>query len=282
MAGNMKTVGLLCTDSSDLYLAKAVYCIERNLSEHGYHSLLCTTGYTFQRKQESLGLLLSKDIDAVILVGSQFIGHDENENEYIKKAAEQLPVILVNGELEYENIYSCCCDDHQATKDATLSLIDSGAKSLLYFYDNHTYSGKKKQSGFADACSERGVTDTFNLLYVGEREDIGDVAVRLERLWESGIHFDAIVTSEDYLAVGAVKFARRNGIQIPGDLQIIGYNNSLLTVCCEPELTSIDNHLEDVCDLVVGAAVSILENGTFPPRKVLPGELIKRDSTKIV
>ena len=281
MASNMKTVGLLCTDSSDLYLAKAVYYIEKKLSEHGYHSMLCTTGFTFQRKQESMKLILSKKADAIILVGSHFIGHDDSENEYIRNAAKQLPVLLMNGELEGNNIYGCSCDDYSATRDATLALIDDGADNLLYFYDTQSYAGKKKQSGFTDACEERGITNTFHLLYVGDRDDIDGVATRLERLWESGIKFNGLVAGEDYLAIGAIKFAKRNGIQIPKDLQVIGYNNSLLTKCCDPELTSIDNHPEDRCALVVQGTINILEDGTFPEKRVFSGELIKRDSTKI-
>ena len=277
---NEKTVGLLCTDSSDLYLAKAVYFIERRLSESGYHSMLCTTGYTLQRKQESLRLLLAKKVDAIALVGSHFIGKDASENDYIREAADQMPLVLLNGELDHPNIYSTSCNDYQATKDATLAMIDDGVKSLLYFYDTQSYSGRKKQNGFKDACAERGIDDTFHLLYVGDREDIDGVANRIERLWESGMHFSGIICSEDYLALGTVKFARRSGISIPKNLQVIGYNNSLLTKCCDPELTSVDNCLEDICEQVVRALLAVLDGGTFPEKKVFSGELVKRESTK--
>lgn len=277
---NSKTVGLLCADSSDLYLAKAVYFIERKLSESGYHSMLCTTGYTFQRKQESLKLLLAKEVDAIALVGSHFIGQNETENAYIREAADRMPLVLLNGELDYPNIYSASCDDYQATKDATNALIDDGVKSLLYFYDTQSYSGRKKQSGFKDACSEKGIEDTFHLLYVGDREDIDGVSTRIERLWESGMHFSGIVCSEDYLALGTVKFARRCGISIPKNLQVIGYNNSILTKCCDPELTSVDNHLEDISEQVVKALLCVLDGGAFPEKKYFAGDIIKRDSTK--
>lgn len=280
MSHSTKTVGLLCADSSDLYLAKAVYYIEKKLSEGGYHSMLCTTGYTFQRKHESLRLLLSKKVDAVAMVGSHFISQEPSENAYIKEAAEQVPIILLNGELNCPNVFSTGCDDYQASKDATLALIKDGLKSLLYFYDTQSYSGKKKQNGFSDACSENGITDTFHLLYVGDREDIDGVAARLERLWESGMHFDGIMCSEDYLALGAVKFARRVGIAIPKNLQIIGYNNSLLSKCSDPEITSVNNHLEENCDQVVRAISNVLDNQPFPERKIFQGELISRETTR--
>ena len=280
MAANTKTVGLLCADPSDLYLSKALYLIDKKLSENGIQSMLCATGYTFARKQESLKLILSKKVDAVVLVGSHFVSHDDKENEYIRNAAKQLPVILLNGELDHPGVFFCSSDSYSATKEATLSLIDEGVQDLLYYYDTQSYSGKKKQAGFIDACSDRGVTNTFQLLSVGERDDIDDVASRLERLSESGIRFTGIVASEDYLAVGALKFAKRNGIHVPKELQVIGYNNSLLSKCCEPELTSVDNHLDELCDHIANAAINVLTRGAFPERMILRGELVKRGSTR--
>ena len=66
----MHTVGLLCADSADPYLAKAVCDLERELRAGGYDSLLCCTGYAHETKEKYLSLLLSKHVDGVILVGS--------------------------------------------------------------------------------------------------------------------------------------------------------------------------------------------------------------------
>ena len=66
----MKTIGILCADSSDLYLAKAVYYIEQKLRANGYDSILCCTGYELEAKAASMNLLIGKKVDAVILTGS--------------------------------------------------------------------------------------------------------------------------------------------------------------------------------------------------------------------
>lgn len=84
----MNTIGILCADSSDLYLSKAVYFIEQFLRENYYNSSLCCTGYDLEGKKTSLDLLLSKRIDSVIMVGSNFISNQPEENKYIRDAAE--------------------------------------------------------------------------------------------------------------------------------------------------------------------------------------------------
>ncbi len=280
MIRNTKTIGLVCADSSDMYLSKGVYYLEKRLSEAGCLSMLCTTGYTRQRKQDILRLLVSKDVDAVILIGSHFVAQEDSDNDYIREAAARIPVFLLNTRLDHPNVYYAGCDDYQSSKDATLALIDSGADSLLYFYDTQSYSGNRKQSGFLDACEERGIKDNFHLLYVGDREDIEGVADRLDRLRESGMKFSAIMCSEDYLAVGAMRFAGRNGIPVPQDLQIIGYNDSLLTKCCVPELTSVNNRLEDICEHIVTTLTDILNGKPFPENRSFNGIVVKRGSTR--
>ena len=64
-----------------------------------------------------------------------------------------------------------------------------------------------------------------------------------QNIYKSGLKFDGIVTSEDFLAVGAMNFAKANKIDVPSELQIVGYNNSILAHCSEPNISSIDNRL---------------------------------------
>lgn len=70
-------------------------------------------------------------------------------------------------------------------------------------------------------------------------------------LKEEGLKFDAVLASDDSLAVGAVKYAHTAGISMPEELSIIGYNNSLLARCTDPEITSIDSKVEALCTTTV-------------------------------
>ena len=63
--------------------------------------------------------------------------------------------------------------------------------------------------------------------------------------------FDAVVATDDGLAVGALKYAMKKQMRIPEDVNIIGFNDSELAVCCEPELTSIDSRRDALCKTAV-------------------------------
>ena len=278
---SMKTIGILCADASDLYLAKAIYYIEQNLRENGYNSVLCCTGYEMSSRQKSLNLLLSQHVDSVVMIGSNFIMNNPEDNQYVRDAAASVPIMLLNADFDCCNVYCTLCDDYKATQDATEQMIRSGIKDILYLYNSNSYSGLKKLAGYQNALLTNDISLKKQLqqCFKGSHEDIDAVKNFVESLYNKGLKFSGIVTSDDFLAVGAMNFARANHIKVPSELQIVGYNNSILSHCSEPELSSIDNRLEDMCIQLVKTLIGTLSQNEMPQKTIFSGELVKRGST---
>lgn len=277
--GTMKTIGIMCSDSSDPYLASAIYYLERELRANGYDSILCCTGNSLDTKQKYFNLLLSKRVDAIILAGSKFVEMKPKDNAYILEAAKELPIMLVNGYLDGTNIYSTVCDDHAATVLAAETLIATGHDKILYLYTSHSYSGQNKMQGYKDALTAHGIAVKEELIHQCPKDVLASRELML-RLWESGLTFNGVMTSDDSLAVGAVKFANQKGISIPDDLSIIGYNNSILSVCTDPELTSIDTKVESLCTTTINTLMGVFGGGNVPSRTTIAADFIKRQTTK--
>ena len=279
---SMKTIGLLCADASDLYLAKAIYFIEKNLRESGYNSVLCCTGYEIESRKKSLNLLLSQHVDSVVMVGSNFIMNNPKDNQYVIDASYTVPIMLLNADFDCPNVYCTLCDDYKATQDATEKLIESGAKDILYLYNSESYSGLKKLAGFQNALLSHDLPlrKEYIRCFKGSREDIDGVKDFVEKLYDKGTHFDAVMTSEDFLAIGAMNFAKTRKLKVPGDIQIIGYNNSILAHCSEPNISSVDNRLEDMCVQLVKTLIGTLTQNEMPQKTIFSGELVKRGSTR--
>jgi len=277
----MKTIGLMCADSSDLYMAKAIYFVEQLLRANGYDSILCCTGYNLDNMKKSMNLLISKKVDAIILIGSTYISEKDEDNKYITDAALQVPVMMLNGTLSAPNVYGILSDDYTAIYNATLYLLDSGVKDILYFHDSYSFSSKRKMAGYRAAMESHGVFKSkYIQYYPGSHEDIPAMAKHLTKLTRQGLTFQGIITANDTLAMGAAKYARTAGLCIPADLSIIGYNNSLLTSICEPELTSIDNKLETLCGHLIQTLMHVLGGKDMPKETIFATELVKRGTTK--
>lgn len=274
----MKTVGILCADSSDSYLARAVYIIEQDLRSNGYDSLLCCTGYNPQNKASSLNLLMSKHVDAIIMVGSNYVEPADRNNDYIREAAKRVPVMMVNGELDAQGVYCVMCDDYGAMYNVTSMLIKQGRKRLLFISNSLSLSARKKYGGFIAAAKENYVESS--VLQLAQDIAFADAVAQIKALYESGNDFDGIVATEDMLAVCAMKYLKSAGKSIPDDVQVTGCNNSDLALCCEPELTSIDNKLEPLSHCCVNTLMGIFagsENVTS--KTILTADIIKRGTT---
>jgi len=100
----------------------------------------------------------------------------------------------------------------------------------------------------------------------------------VEKLLADKVHFDAIVATEDVLAVGAQKALVARGLSMP----VVGCNNSMLADCATPTLTSLDNRLDALCPAAVNVLLQVLEgkDKMTPSTTTFEPFLCYRDSFK--
>ena len=256
--GTIHSVGILVPDISDLYMSDCVSVLEKGLEEKGYSCLLACSGYDRASKEKYVQMLLDKMVDALILVGSTYAGNgsDPCETDYIRAASDRVPVFIVNGVVQGDNIYCNICNDRQAVFEATSLLISHGKKDLLFLTNSGSYSALQKLDGFRLALTRASipVSEDRILRLEGRLHNVRDYL-----LSEDLPFFNGVIAAEDFIAVAAVKYAHQRHLRIPEDLEIIGYNNSSLAISCEPELTSIDSRVEKLCRNTVEFLVRKLE-----------------------
>lgn len=269
--GTMRMVGILCTDVSDLYYAKAVATLERSLRSVGLDSLLSCTGNELSAKKEALDLLLAKNVDAILLVGSAF--KEQHDNSHIMEAAKQAPVIVINGLVTCEGVYCVLCDENQAMFESVERLYQNGCRDILYLYDAETYSGIQKISGLHRARLSFGLPDDANFTVKVPRDMAYAKRVVMDML-NDGAKIDAVLASEDILAIGACKALSELNLKRP----VIGFNNSILAVCATPALTSVDNMVETLCTTAVGMLRDLLDSKIPPSVVTVSARLIERET----
>lgn len=271
---SMRMIGILCTDVSDTFYAKAVSLVEGLLRQNGFDALLCCTGNNLEDKKKYLDLLLTKRVDAVILIGSAF--KENVDNSHLENAATQVPVIIINGLVELPNVYCVLCDEFTAVSRNVQQLHESGYGKILYLYDTLTYSGCEKISGYRDGLKKCGVPYSDSLA-IKVQKSIPEVADRVTELMREGLEFSAVMASEDLIAIGALKALQDANIQMP----VIGFNNSILAQCSSPALTTVDNMIDTLCPTAISMLTDILEGKNIPQKIVISSKLIERDTFQI-
>ena len=153
-----KTIGIICPEIADDYMARSVSYLEKHLHHYGYGCILGCSGTSLEERESYTKLMLSKRIDTLIFVGSIYAGNSDDPAEvaYIKEAAKKTPVFMINAHLEGENIYCAYADDYQATYELTSSLIRRGKKKILFLYNSRSFSANQKMKGYEAALIDAG------------------------------------------------------------------------------------------------------------------------------
>ena len=278
--GTMKTIGIVCPDVADAYMAQGVAFIERNLRESGYDCILQCSGKDPEDAKAAVTNILNKKIDALFLIGSfyMFNGDNDPNTDYIREAAKNVPVFLVNGYVEGQNIYGALCDDKAAVEQAVNLLISEGRKHILFLYNTDSHSSRLKREGYIEALNAAGLPVDENLFFFS-RPGIEDA--KRDLLMSCPKEVDGIFATNDRLAAGALKYARETGISVPEDLSIIGYDNSEIAISCEPELTSVDSMCETLCRINIDSLLGLLQGSVPDAKTYTKGILVRRASTKL-
>ena len=84
----------------------------------------------------------------------------------------------------------------------------------------------------------------------------------------SGLSFDSVICAEDLLAAGVIKAASKRSLSIPDAFSLFGFNNSYLSLCTSPELSTVDGRVEDMAKHTV-RIIKLLSEGSEPPGQKL-------------
>ena len=278
--GSMRTIAIICPDISDEYMAKAISVLERQLHSSGYDSIVGCSGFKQEDKEHYVEWMLSKKVDALVMVGSTYSGDggDSKQLDYLKEAATQVPLFIVNGYVPGENIFCVNADDFKAMYDSTTLLLKKGRSQILFLYNSESYSAKQKKAGYLKALLDFDFKENTRLQMYSENKIHHTRDLLLSK---TSLFFDGVVAAEDGLAIGALKYAKATNKAVPGDISIIGYNNLPLSLSCDPELTTVDSNIDLICRLTAENLVRVLHGDTeVKHNTTVPGKLVIRGTAE--
>lgn len=273
---SMRTVAVLTVDIRVPHYARTAYTIEREFSRRGYEVILCNTGGDRAETLRYLQAVNQKQVDGIVLVGSVF--DTICQGAEMEKLLSGVPVVLANGKLDLPNAYSVTVDDKYGVSLAVEHLVARGRKNIYYIKDRDTDSAKSKRDGFLEAMRRNGLEFADHVLEAGETLASGMETV--QALLAQGIVPDGIVCGEDLTAAGALKALLRAGLRVPGQVAVVGFNNSDYAHLCEPVLTSVDNKPEQVALLCVQLLESSIERSEAYSSVVLQPELAQGETAE--
>jgi DNA-binding LacI/PurR family transcriptional regulator len=277
------TIAFMIPDASNLFYTEMFKAIEKVALKQEYMVTLCDTQNSPKYELKYAEKLIQRKIDGLIYCTYKV---DKTSQDYFTNLSKTLPIVFVdNFYRAVENISVVATEGLRSSRDAVKFLYHNGKRKIAYInfpvdaqVTAHRYEGYRRG---LDAC---GLSFDESLVYFpGPIEEINVRSIGYygaKELMSSCENIDAIMVAADPLAIGAMKYLKQQGIKIPSEVSIIGFDNSEICEIVEPNLTTIAQPINEIGT----AAAKILLNKingihNAKERVFFEGELIQRDST---
>ncbi len=241
-----------------------------------YYILLTTIQNNFKVGFHVPRFLLEKNVDGVILAGKV----PKNLIDYIQKIG--LPLVIVDYNIRTINASNVFIDNFQGAQLAVTHLIKNGHRQIAFIGGelNHP-SISERHRGYIQTLNEHNLPKVEKLISVSQpKTGLEDGYEATRKLLDTGITFTAIVTSNDTMAVGAMRCLKENNFKIPQDVSIIGFDDIEACIQVEPRLSTVKVYKEEIGAIAVRRIVEKIENNKLMNNQIIvPVELMLRESS---
>jgi LacI family transcriptional regulator, repressor for deo operon, udp, cdd, tsx, nupC, and nupG len=269
---------MLTPNLTNPIFARQAERIENALNPYGLKSIICPVYPGTVQERDYVAALVDSGVAAIIFLSSSntIPGADHRVIQLIESRG--IPYVSINGGFPETDAPVVSTDDWRAAEIAVAHLWDLGHRriGLLAGPVGNTPADRRVE-GFVEAMERRGV------------DDLDDLVVRNHFNFEGGQQAaavllshgaTAIVASSDEMALGAYRAAERAGLSVPGDVSVIGYDDSPLLDYTAPPLTTVRQPLERIAEHVGRLTTSLIAGRAVNEHEVLiEPEIRLRSST---
>jgi LacI family transcriptional regulator len=229
------SVGVLIPELFGPFFGTMLAGIEDELRSAGKHVIITAGHSDEETEKESIQFLVSRQCDALILLVYAV------SDEYLAELSHgPVPIVLIARNIP--NLPNNCVslDNEYGSYLATKSLIELGHRQLAHISGPLWKSDAKERiAGFRRALAEYGLSCEEKLMVEGTYEEHSGRQA-MKRLLQHGIPFSGLVCANDEMAAGAIAVARKNGMTIPDDLSVVGFDNVSFTRYMNPQLSTVN------------------------------------------
>ena len=235
--GSAYTVGLIIPRVNRNFFASAIEGIEAVLNKGGYHLIIAQSNESLEKEKECINSFLNARVDGIIIS----ISWETTDLSHLLMVQDKnVPLIFFDRIPQNIEASKVRLNDFKGAYNATEYLITHGYKRIVHFAGPlHLQMYAERQRGYMAALTDYGITCEDSLVIENcLTQEKGFEAAKL--LTEMKVTPDAIFSSSDYSALGALTFLNENGYKIPGDVAVFGFSNEPFTKLIDPPLSSIE------------------------------------------
>ncbi|HSV11966.1 MAG TPA: LacI family DNA-binding transcriptional regulator [Hanamia sp.] len=253
---NTNTIGIIVHELNSNFINSVLAGVEKVTTEAGYDLIIAHSSESYTKEVANAKNLFEKRVDGLIAS----LSFDTKNLDHFKVFKDKgVPVIFFDRVEQEGNNTVVVIDNYKCGYQATEHLIQQGCKRIVHITSSlkrNVYSQRFK--GYKDALFDNGITFDENLLIINDLSEKAGIESAMQILKMNPLPDAAFITN-DFVAAVCMRTLKENGIRIPEDIAIVGFNNDAICTLIEPALSTINYPGIDVGEVAARNLVNHLK-----------------------
>ena len=205
-----------------------------------------------------------------------------DDPEVIELANSNLPIVTVDH--VFNNRAAVLSDNTDGVHKLVDQLAALGHERIAYIHgENHSAVTQKRLVGFYRACAAHGITVPDAYIVPSTYRDAKSCAAATRQLLALPQRPTAILFPDDFSAIGGIQTIREEGLLIPRDISVAGYDGNLISQIMSPQLTTYRQDTEALGRAAAELLIEQIESPrtALPEQKLISGSLLKGQSVDV-
>lgn len=259
------TIGLLVPELANPIFPAFCHAVEARAAAAGLACILCNTSWSAEREVEYAHMLVDRKVDGMIFVASQITDRRGDHGLFDQLFAQRFPIVFINELVVARRSAVVLTDERLGAQRATEHLLDLGHRRIaLLAHAEHLPPAGERHAGWRAALAGAGLAPDG----LSARADFSVEGGRraFDDLMSRPAPPTAVICGSDLMALGVARAARERGMDVPGDLSVVGFDGTSLAEWMQPPLTTVEHPVHEMAETAIEALQSLIEN----PDRVLP------------
>ena len=269
-----KLLGLILTGVNNPFMSELAYHIDRQARARGYNIILCNSSRNLEQERELFELMIGRQVDGILLFPS---GPDSHES--LRPYLDRIPTVFIGENLREVPESYVSVDNYQGARLGVEYLYKLGHRDILYFGRRRgSTTHQLRADGYTAACRDLGLTPQYcNNTFSATTIKYGYQLAK--QLFAQKRQFSAIFAATDTNALGIMQAAEENGIRIPEDISLLGFDNIRDSSLPRINLTTIEQPKKMLASVAVDSLLDKIQNELSGyTHRILTPTLIERSS----